>query len=94
MIDSGDWPTPLTEHMRDECAKVAQYDIRSLNAQDIIDQKWLYIKAFMAPSEYKKDYFSLSLGHSSLTIQGNTPECMRYLRTGANSEVTPQIGIW
>ena len=62
MIDSGDWPTQLTEHMRDECAKVAQYNIRSLNAQDIIEQKWLYIKAFMAPSEYKKDYF-LSLIH-------------------------------
>ena len=54
MIDSGEWPTPLTNSMREHCARVAQYNIASLNAEDIIDQKNLYIKAMMEPSEYDK----------------------------------------
>ena len=94
MIDSGDWPTPLSEHMREEFAEIAQYDIQSPNALDIIDQKWVYIKAFTQPSEYRKDFFAFGLLSPSLTIQGNTPECMRYLRTGANADVTPHTGIW
>ena len=94
MIDSGDWPTPLSDHLREQCATVAQYNIASLNAEDIIDQKNLYIKALTSPSEYDKGYFSWNLGHSSLTHYSNTPECMRYLRIAANSEVTAESGIW
>ena len=39
MIDSGDWPTPLTDSIRNECAKVAEYNAQSLNEEDQIEQK-------------------------------------------------------
>ena len=59
MIDSGDWPTPLTDHMREHCARVAQYNIASLNEEDIIEQKNLFIKMMEEPTEYDVEDFAL-----------------------------------
>ena len=60
MIDSGEWPTPLTDHMREECAKVAQYNIASLNEEDMLEQKELYIKMLKEPTEYDEKEFALA----------------------------------
>ena len=94
MIDSGEWPTPLTTNMRDYCATVAQYNIASLNEEDIIEQKNLYIKAMTEPTEYDKEFFALNLRHGSFTVKSVTPLCMRYLLDGANSTVKAESGIW
>ena len=80
--------------MREHCARVAQYNIASLNEEDIIEQKNLYIKMMEEPTEYDKEHFGLGLGHSSLIHNSTTPMCMRYLRDGANSKVTAESGIW
>ena len=79
-LDSGEWPTPLTDHMLDHCAKVAQYNIASLNADDIIDQKNLWIKMLEEPTAFNPQEFGLGLNHNSLTHKGATPLCMKYLR--------------
>ena len=42
-IDSGEWPTPLSDKLRRDCAEVAQYNIASRNEQDMLEQKRLYI---------------------------------------------------
>ena len=92
-LDSGEWPTPLTDRMRDRCAEVAQYNIASLSEDDIIDQKNLWIKMLEEPTAYSTKEFALGLNHSSLTVKGATPYCMRYLRDVSN-KVTAESGIW
>ena len=72
-IDSGEWLTPLTDHILDRCCEVAQYNIASRNADDIIDQKNLWLKMLKEPTGYSVTEFALGLNHSSLTHKGATP---------------------
>ena len=92
-LDSGEWPTPLTDQMLDHVARVAQYNIASLNAEDIKDQKNLYIKMMQEPTAFDPPAFGLGLTHSSLTHNGATPLCMKYLRD-FNKKITAETGIW
>ena len=71
----------------------AQYSIASLNADDIIDQKNLYIKMMQEPTAYDPQSFGLGLSHPSLTHQGVTPMCVRYIRD-FNKEITAETGVW
>ena len=94
MIDSGDWPTPLTEELRHECAKVAQYNAQSLNQEDQLDQKALYAKLFKEPIEYDKEAFALGLMGPTFLIEGKLPLCLKYIQDAAKKEVNPREGIW
>ena len=78
MIDSGDWPTPLTDSMRNECAKAAEYNAQSLNEQDQFEQKALYIRMFREPTEYDQVGIGLGLVQPTFTIDGRLPLCLRY----------------
>ena len=94
MFDSGDWPTPLTDYMRDECAKVAEYNAQSQNEEDQFEQKALYIKMFKEPTEYDPVEFALGLLQPTLAIDGGLPCCLRYLQDAQSKEVNPKEGIW
>ena len=76
MIDSGDWPTPITEDMRNECAKVAEFNAQSMNAEDQLEQKTLYLKMFKEPIEYDREAFALGLLGSALAIDSRLPLCL------------------
>ena len=94
MINSGDWPTPIPDRLLDQCAEVAQYNIASKHEDEMIEQKNLYIKMMEEPTEYSATNFALGLSHSSLTHNGVTPLCMRYLREASKKKVTADSGIW
>ena len=47
-INSGEWPTPLSNDILDRCCEIAQYNSQSRNYEDIIEQKNLWIKMFGA----------------------------------------------
>ena len=94
MIDSGDWPTPLTDSMRNECANVAEYNAQSLNEEDQIEQKELYIRMFKEPTEYDKYGIGLGLVQPTFTIDGTLPLCLRYLQDAQSKEVKATEGIW
>ena len=79
--------------MRDRCCEVAQYNIASRNADDIIDQKNLWLKMLKEPTGYSVTEFALGLNHSSMTHKGKTPLCMQYLRQ-VGKEITAESGIW
>ena len=38
-INSGEWPTPLSNEILDWCCEIAQYNSQSRNHEDIIEQK-------------------------------------------------------
>ena len=94
-IDSGDWPTPISNEMLDRCCEVAQYNSQSRNALDMIDQKNLWIRMHKQPVGYDEVNFCLKgLNHSSLQhYNGRTALCMQYLRQ-AGVAVTAETGIW
>ena len=94
MIDSGDWPTPITESLREECAKVAQYDAQSLNQQDQLEQKRLYIKMLQEPTEYDETSFAVGLRDNSIAINGVLPLCLKYLDQGCRKVIVAEEGIW
>ena len=71
----------------DRCCEVAQYNSQSRNADDIIDQKNLWIKMHQEPVNYDTKDFCMGLSHSSLLYNGKTPLCMQYLRK-AGDEIT------
>ena len=79
MIDSGDWPTPITETLLDECAENAEFNIASLNVEDMMEQKRLYIKMMEEPTEYKDgaSKFALTLTHTSLMHGSQLPLCLQ-----------------
>ena len=94
-LDSGDWPTPLTPSLRKECAKLAQYNAqRSLNQEDQIAQKALYIKLMKEPLGYAKENFALALTNAPFIYNGRLPACMKYIQEGANKDVSPHEGLW
>ena len=94
MINSGDWPTPLTDSMRNDCARVAEYNPQPLNEEDQIEQKELYIRMFEEPTEYDKYSFGLGLVQSRMTINGTLPLCLRYLQEAQSKVVKATEGIW
>ena len=79
-INSGEWPTPLSNDILDRCCEIAQYNSQSRNHEDIIEQKNLWIKMFKEPVGYDDKRFCLEgLNHSSLQHQGRTL-CMQSFR--------------
>ena len=94
-LDSGDWPTPLPPRLRKECAKLAQYNAqKSLNQEDQIAQKALYIKLMETPIGYDKENFALALMNAPFIYNGKLPACMKYIQEGANKDVSPHEGRW
>ena len=94
-IDSGDWPTPASESIRDHSAKVAEFNPQSLNEQDQVEQKELYIRMFEEPTEYDKTSFGLGLVTSqAIGTEGHIPLCLRYLQEAQSKKINPREGIW
>ena len=94
-FDSGDWPTPLSESLREECANLARYNAqRSMNQEDQIRQKTLYIKLMKEPLDYNKEDFALALASAPFAHKGRLPPCMKYIHDGAKKDVTAHKGLW
>ena len=93
-INSGEWPTPLSNDILDRCCEIAQYTSQSRNHEDIIEQKHLWIKMVKEPVGYDDKRFCLEwLNYISLQHLGRTPLCMQYLRK-VKDEVTAETGQW
>ena len=94
-INSGDWPTVLSDELLEMCYQVARYNSQSRNSLDQIDQKNLWIALHKQPAGYSDISFCVTgLTHSSLQHHDNRPAlCMHYLRQ-AGEEVTAEVGIW
>ena len=67
---------------------------RSLNQEDQLEQKSLYIKLMKEPIEYDKEAFALALSRAPFVYEGRLPLCMKYIQDGAKKDVNPHEGLW